>query len=97
MPGYLISQSGSAQVNNFSAQESSDINEAYDKIFYGFRVDPSTGKLFVDEINDNTMSVNLPDTNILNPLDYKTWIWSKNQLIFSWNATKKTNMNMEML
>ena len=96
MPGYLINQSGGETSNAFSEQNSTDLNQAYDKKFYGFRFNAQTGKLTVDEINDSIMLIRLPEPNVINANDYKTWIWSQNTLTFGWSATQKTNATMEI-
>ena len=97
MPGYLISQSGGAGDSKVFSQESDDFNEAYGKIFYGFKVNPSNGKLTVSEINDSTEIIRLPEEDKIDSTDYRTWVWSKRRLLFSWDQSKKTNALMEIL
>ena len=42
---------------------------------------------FVEKIDDNTMTIKIPDTEITDKYDYKHWIWSSHTLKFSWNNT----------
>lgn len=64
-----------------------------DHTFYGFKL-YTTGDLNVDVINDGTTPVRLPDDNIIDPEDYKAWVWSKDTLRFRWD---NGHLLMEML
>lgn len=57
-----------------------------DKVFYGFRLNPDTGGLDVEVIDDDSQAVVLPDLQdkILDKYSYKHWVWSKNSLQFQW-------------
>lgn len=67
----------------------------FDKTFYGFKVNRDTGKLTVEVINDGS-PVELPVDDVIDYDDYKTWFWSKNTVQFSWRASKKTHLLMEI-
>lgn len=55
-------------------------------VFFGFRLNPDDGGLVVEKIDDNTMTIQIPDdTEIIDKYDYKHWIWSSHTLKFSWN------------
>lgn len=54
-----------------------------DKTFYGFRLDPATGNLNVEKINDGS-PVALPQDNSIDANDYKQWIWTRDTLTFEW-------------
>jgi hypothetical protein len=54
-----------------------------DKTFYGFRLDPNTGNLNIEIINDGSV-VALPQDGAINKYDYKQWIWTKDTLRFQW-------------
>lgn len=62
-------------------------------VFYGFRLDPVTGHLNVEVIANGVGVVRLPDDTIIDPLDYKQWLWTTNSLQFSFNPT---NGHLEM-
>jgi hypothetical protein len=66
-----------------------------DKAFYGFRIDASTGRLTVDFINDGSQ-IDLPANDVLKDNQYRTWLWTKNTLQFSWDSTQKTHLLMEI-
>lgn len=54
-----------------------------DKTFYGFRLDPATGNLNVEIINDGS-PVELPQAGVIDPNDYKQWVWTRDTLRFQW-------------
>jgi len=54
-----------------------------DKTFYGFRLDLATGNLNVEKINDGS-PVSLPQDDVIDPNDYKQWIWTRDTLDFQW-------------
>jgi hypothetical protein len=62
-------------------------------VFYGFRLDPATGHLNVEVIANGNGVVRLPDPELIDPLDYKQWIWTTNSLQFQFNPT---NGHLEM-
>jgi hypothetical protein len=61
--------------------------------FYGFRLNPSTGHLDVEVIANGNGVVRLPNDEILDPLDYKQWLWTTLSLHFAFNPT---NGHLEM-
>jgi hypothetical protein len=63
------------------------IEEIGDKTFYGWKLDPTTGRLTVSKIdsNDGTV-VDLPKDNILRDNDYKVWVWTTSLLKLSWST-----------
>jgi hypothetical protein len=64
--------------------------------FYGYRINAATGRLTVEVINDRT-AVELPANDVVKNNQYRTWIWTKNTLQFTWSSTKKTHLKMEIL
>jgi hypothetical protein len=53
--------------------------------FYGFKVDVATGNLSVDKIDDDTMTIKLPDTDYIRDInDYRDFYWSQIDTIFQW-------------
>lgn len=71
--------------------EGSDLSN---KTFYGFRLDPDTGNLNVEVINDGTSAVVLPQDDIIDKYDYKQWVWSQNTLDFQWD---KGHLQVKMI
>jgi len=69
--------------------------EMADKAFYGFRINAATGKLTIDFVNDNTQ-IDLPVDDVLKDNQYRTWIWTKNTLQFTWDSTQNTHLLMEI-
>jgi len=65
------------------------------KAFYGFRINATTGRLTVDFINDGTQ-IDLPVDDVLKDNQYRTWLWTKNTLQFTWDGTQKTHLLMEI-
>lgn len=65
-----------------------------DKVFYGFRLDSSTGNLTLDILDGDT-AVSLPQDNIIDPDDYKHWIWSTDTLELTWGM--KGHLHMRIL
>lgn len=63
--------------------------------FYGFKYDPLIGKLTVEKINDGS-TVELPADDVVDVSDYRTWFWTKYTVQFSWRASKKTHLLMEI-
>ncbi len=63
------------------------IEEIGDKTFYGWKLNPTTGRLTVSKIdsNDGTV-VDLPKDNILRDNDYKVWVWTTSLLKLSWST-----------
>lgn len=63
------------------------IEEIGDKTFYGWKLNPTTGRLTVSKIdsNDGTV-VDLPKDNILRDNDYKVWVWTTSLLKLSWSS-----------
>lgn len=56
-------------------------------VFFGFRLNPDDGGLVVEKIDDSTMTITIPNPEMIDKYDYKHWIWSSHTLKFSWNNT----------
>lgn len=62
-----------------------DIFDEYaTKIFYGFKLDPKSGRLTVETIKDGEAPIELPQIGYLKS-GYKQWLFSKRALQFSLN------------
>jgi len=54
--------------------------------FYGFRMNPETGKLFIDIIGDGDETpIVLPQEGIYDANGYKQTLFSKRAMQFNWN------------
>ena len=62
-------------------------------VFYGFRLDSKTGHLDIEVIANGNGVVRLPDPEMIDPLDYKQWLWTTNSLKFQFNPV---NGHLEM-
>lgn len=72
-----------------------EILDSYgDKVFHGFRLDPATGNLSI-EILDGDTPVVLPVPDVIDPFDYKQWVWSTDTLEFDWGT--KGHLHMRIL
>jgi hypothetical protein len=60
------------------------MDELADKVFYGFKVNPDTSHLDVDVI-DGDRPIVLPQSDIIDPHDYKQWVFSNHALSFQWD------------
>jgi hypothetical protein len=63
-----------------------------DKSFYGFRLSIS-GNLSVEVIRGESPIV-LPQEEAIDPNDYKTYVWSDNDLSFEWGPNGHIYMKM---
>lgn len=68
--------------------------------FYGFKFDPTTGKLTMESIDDGSV-VRLPapygrTPTIKRPDDYREWSFSSRPMTFSWDTVRKTNLLVEV-
>jgi hypothetical protein len=62
-------------------------------VFYGFRLDSTTGHLNIEVIGNGAGVVQLPQPGQIDPLDYKQWLWTPDTLQFQFNST---NGHLEM-
>lgn len=69
------------------------IEDWVDNVFYGVRQNIETGSASIDRIYGDS-TVRLPDTYTLNSDDYVNWIWTNNNLVFSWDANGRLLMEV---
>ncbi len=69
-----------------------NFEEVSNKTFYGIRFTPDTGSLTAEKVLPTSPEqITLPETNtdgtpyIVQPNAYRGWIWTTNNLVFSWN------------
>jgi hypothetical protein len=93
MPGFAKPEPNTNQV--IGNADFFNINDVGDQTFYGFKYNPLTAKLTVEEINDGSPVV-LPTSESLNPNDYKQWVWTKRNLSFQWNSANKSHLLTEV-
>jgi len=72
---------------SYIGAQPSDTPSFSHKVFYGFKLDKSTGNLTVFIIDDG--SVKLPDTTYINDGfdDYKEHFWSQDKLTYAWGTS----------
>jgi hypothetical protein len=63
--------------------------------FNGFRFDPQTGRLVVEQLDGST-PVSLPQDNFLRKDDYWNWVWTRRDLAFRWNDNNRSHLLMEV-
>lgn len=63
-----------------------------DKVFYGLRLDATTGQLLFDIVDDDT-PIALPQDGVINPNDYKALFWSSDAVRLRWG----TNGHIQMV
>jgi hypothetical protein len=63
------------------------------QVFYGFRFDQKTGHLNIEEISKGSDTIALPQDGVLDPADYKQWLFTKAKLDFRFTA----NGHLEMV
>lgn len=61
--------------------------------FYGFSLDHMTGNLNIEIIGQGVGVVRLPQPDVIDPTDYKQWIFTEETLQFRFNTT---NGHLEM-
>lgn len=93
MPGYVVDQESH---KNFVLEDEATLNNVMDKAFVGFRQDASTGNLLIEILSDDD-EINLPDDIIFRVDDYRTYLWTKKNLDFSWSTTRPGHLIMEVL
>ena len=81
MPGYAVDQ---ASHKNFVYEDEASLDSVMDKAFVGFRLDPNTGNLTVEIIDDDEYIISVPDGTIVGVDDYKAFLWTKKNLNFKW-------------
>lgn len=93
MPGFAKPEPGANDlVGNV---DTFNINDVGDQTFYGFKYNPITAKLTVEEINDGS-PVTLPAETSVSLDDYKQWVWTKRDLSFQWNSSNKSHLLTEV-
>lgn len=93
MPGFAKPEPNTGQV--IGSTDLFNINDVGDQTFYGFKYNPITAKLTVEEINDGS-PVTLPAEGSISPNDYKQWVWTKRDLSFRWNSSNKSHLLTEV-
>lgn len=73
-----------------------NVDDIAQQAFYGFKLNATTGKLTVEKLTGSD-PVRLPDAVIIRADDYKHWLWTRSTLVFSWNASDKTRLLVEVL
>ena len=91
MPGYAKNAGGSSKSLVFS-----NGTQAYSEKFYGFVFDRPTGTLFINEVDNKSEIITIPDAEEDYSAEYLYWIWSGTKLKFDWNETDTASLIMEV-
>ena len=92
MPGYAKSTGGSSKSLIFS--NSTQINS---EKFYGFFLNRSTGALTINEVDNNSEIITIPEEEESYNEEYLYWIWSGTKLKFYWDqGADTTRLLMEV-
>jgi len=60
-----------------------DGTDLADKTFIGFKVSPVDGKATVEIIRNGEAVIMLPQDNVSEPYGYRTYVWTRDTLIFA--------------
>lgn len=85
MPGYAR---GTTSSKTFMLSNGTEI---YSNKFYGFKYNISTGLLTIDEVDNKSQVITLPDLEGDYESEYIYWIWSGTQLKFEWDEGAESN------
>lgn len=91
MPGFA-KQTAASQ----GAVDAFNIDDIADVTFYGFKFNPTNGRLTVDKIAGEE-PVRLPEENTITANDYKQWLWTSRTLKFRWDSALKRALLVEVL
>jgi hypothetical protein len=85
MPGYAYTKTATVVAQDTVPS----ISVAATTNFYGFKLNPTTSRLTVDQITPGSGDViQLPVAGIILETDYEHWVWNDHNLGFSWNADR---------
>jgi hypothetical protein len=85
----------SSNLVNIDPNYSTSLEDLVDKVFYGVRMNTLTGKASIDKIAGDA-PISLPDSYVVRPDDYKSWLWTYNTFQFSWDI-ETGHLLMEVL
>ncbi len=69
-------------------------SEYVSSTFYGLKLDVATGNLTFDIIDDDTMTIQLPDTDYSYGVgDYREYFWSDSNVKYQWGSHGHLEVN----
>ena len=80
MPGYARNVGGSSKSLVFSND-----TQAYSEKFYGIYIDLQEGELLVNEVDNKSEIITIPEEEGNFNEEYQYWIWSGTKLKFYWD------------
>lgn len=93
MPGYAVAPS----TDQILVAQPDTIEEIYNKVFYGFKYNPETGKTTVEVIREGE-PIKLPESESYLAYEYAHWFASAKAINFTWeDSNKKTRLLMEIV
>jgi hypothetical protein len=91
MPGYARNVGGSSKSLVFSND-----TQAYSEKFYGISLDLEAGELLINEVDNKSEVITIPDSEGDYDNEYLYWIWSGTKLKFYWDAEAESRLLMEV-
>lgn len=91
MPGYAKNAGGSSK-----SAVLSNGTQVYAEKFYGFYLNLSTGVLTVNEVDNKSEIITVPDSEGDYDAEYLYWIFSGTKLKFDWDEAISTRLIMEV-
>jgi hypothetical protein len=91
MPGYAKNAGGSSKSLVFS-----NGTQAYSEKFYGIYLDLAEGNLFINEVDNKSEIITIPDAEEDYNAEYLYWIWSGTKLKFDWDEAETSSLIMEV-
>jgi hypothetical protein len=92
MPGYARNVGGSSKSLVFSND-----TQAYSEKFYGIYIDLQEGELLVNEVDNKSEIITIPEEEGSFNEEYQYWIWSGTKLKFYWDeAGNPSRLLMEV-
>jgi hypothetical protein len=92
MPGYAKNAGGSSKSLVFS-----NGTQAYSEKFYGIYLNLQGGELLINEVDNKSEIITIPDTEEDYDAEYLYWIWSGTKLKFDWDdAPNQDRLIMEV-
>lgn len=80
MPGYAKQTGGGSKTAVFS-----NGTQVYSEKFYGFIFDRINGNLSINEVDNKSEIITIPDVEGDFDNEYQYWIWSGTRLKFYWD------------
>jgi len=91
MPGYAKQAGGSSKSAVFY-----NGTQVYSEKFYGISLDLQSGDLLINEVDNKSEIITIPDAEEDYSAEYLYWIWSGTRLKFNWDEAITSRLIMEV-